>query len=270
VSSTKTCWCVVPASADRKQLIQDVQSALGVTSKQAAEIVTAFDDIVAKPLEVNLANKRGRDLAKRNPLIYTARGVRTVDEWVDRTLADWETSAIEGHIGTWMEEVARIVSGGFKPGSGVDLQIERPGAPRVVELYAIQTANNTKSAGGKASDVRALRQGAAALRASKRVVEPYVGVMHGRATSSPLGSDPGITILGSDEFWEKISGINGFRPRLLRASTILSVLIRERAKTEVTRIRNEARAIFGDTGGNLKLDVLANPPPARPKRSPPS
>jgi hypothetical protein len=51
-----------------------------------------------------------------------------------------------------MEEVARIVSGGVKPGSGVDLQIERPGSPPVTELYAIQAAPNRKSAGGSRSN----------------------------------------------------------------------------------------------------------------------
>jgi len=80
-------------------------------------------------------------------MVYTIRGTITVDEWVDRAFADWETSAIEGHIGTWMEEVARIVSGGVKPGSGVDLQIERRGTPPVTELYAIQAAPKHKERG---------------------------------------------------------------------------------------------------------------------------
>lgn len=44
-------------------------------------------------------------------MIYSARGADSVEEWADRVLADKETSAIEGHIGTWLEEVARIVSG---------------------------------------------------------------------------------------------------------------------------------------------------------------
>ncbi len=95
---------------NRAQLTKQVQAVLGATPATAAEIVQAFDDVVAKPLQANLSKKKGRELAKRNPMIYLARGTTTVDEWVDRALADWETSAIEGHIGTWMEEVARIVS----------------------------------------------------------------------------------------------------------------------------------------------------------------
>ena len=79
-------------------------------------------------------------------MIYTVRGTDTVDEWVRRTLDDWETSAIEGHLGTWMEEVARIVSGGVKPGSGVDLQIDRPEDPPVTELYAGYRLRQTRRA----------------------------------------------------------------------------------------------------------------------------
>ena len=69
-------------------------------------------------------------------MIYTVRGIESVEEWADLVLADRETSAIEGHIGTFLEEVARILSGGIKPGSGVDLQLED--AEGVIQLYAIQ------------------------------------------------------------------------------------------------------------------------------------
>jgi hypothetical protein len=211
--------------------------------------VETFDTVVAMPLQANLSKKRGRDLAKRNPMIYTARGTTTVEEWVDRALADWETSAIEGHLGTWLEEVARIVSGGVKPGSGVDLQIERPGTPPTIELYAIQAAPNTKSAGGSRSDIEALRRAAAPLRAGRRIVGLYVAVLHGRSQTAQLRADPGITKLASDDFWEMVSGVPDFRPRLLQVSTVLAALVAGRALAEVARIKAEAAAIFGDTQG---------------------
>jgi len=234
-----------------------------VSESVAQGVVVAFDEIVARPLQANLAKKKGRDLAKRNPMIYTTRGISTVDAWVDRSLEDWETSAIEGHIGTWMEEVARIVSGGIKPGSGVDLQIERPGNPAVVELYALQAAPNTKSAGGSRSDLDSLRRGASALRAGRRVVETYVAVLHGRSTSAPVGADPGVTKIGSDDAWTKITEIPEFRVRLLEATTELATLVQGRSAGDVARIKAEARLIFGDANGALRLDTLANPPRGR-------
>jgi Type II restriction endonuclease EcoO109I len=258
----------VPLAPGRSSIVRDVRNALGVRPGQAAQIVQAFDDYVAKPLQANFARKSGRDLAKRNPMIYTSRGTTTLDAWVDRALEDWETSAIEGHLGTWMEEVARIVSCGFKPGSGVDLQIERRGSPGTVELYACQAAPNTKSAGGRRSDVDALRRAAGAIRASKRLVEQYIAVMHGKAQTSTYKQDPNITVLGSDDFWTKVSGINGFRARLLNASSILSALVAGRAAAEAARIKDEAKTVFADHHGNLRLDVLANPPrPSRRRRA---
>lgn len=251
------------------QLVAAVQAALNVNAQTAGTIVGAFDEYVAKPLEDNLRKLRGRDLAKRNPMIYTARGVVSVDEWVARVLDDRETSAIEGHIGTWQEEVARIVGGGFKPGSGVDLQRDRPGtSPPVVELYAIQSAPNTKSAGGRRSDVEGLRKAAGALRASRRQVEMNIAVLSGRNRTGVLRADPNITVLASDDFWQKVSGLPDFRARLIRATQILSALVKGRSATEAARIGSEAKTLFGDARGNLRLDVLADPPAvARRKRA---
>jgi hypothetical protein len=101
------------------------------------------------------------------------------------------------------------------------------------------------------------------------LVELNIGVMHRRAKTAPLGADPNITMLGSDDFWEKVSGIPDFRARLVQASALLSSLVEGRAASEVARIAAEAREIFGDAHGNLNLDVLVNPPPAaRRKKNP--
>jgi hypothetical protein len=237
-----------------------VQAVLGVTWRQADQIVKAFDDFVARPLESNFEKLSARDLAKRNPMIYTARGTRTVDEWVDSVISDKETSAIEGQIGTFLEEVARIVSGGIKPGSGVDLQIEDEDG--VVHLYAIQTSSNTKNSGGRRADVAALKNAARPLRASKRFVELNVAVLGGRAKTRPMPSEPDITLVGSDEFWERITGSPDFRARLLKVSVILAPLVKRRASDQVARIKDEARAVFGDSDGGLNLDAVVNPPKA--------
>jgi hypothetical protein len=234
-----------------------------VSSAAAEKIIVAFERFVAEPLEENLERVTAHTLATRNPMIYTARGATTVDQWVDRVLEDRETSAIEGHLGTWQEEVARIVSHGVKPGSGVDLQLDRSG---VIELYAIQSAPNTKSSGGRRSDVDALRRAAGAIRASKRHVDLYIAVLSGRRVSRALNSDPNILVLASDEFWERVSGIADFRARLIRTTAILSGLITARAASEVARIRAEAHAIFGDAQGNLDLAKIADPPPRARRR----
>jgi hypothetical protein len=246
------------APIPRTAIVPAVRAALGLSHKQSDQVVQAFDDFVAKPLELNLKALRGRDLAKRNPMIYTVRGTDSVEDWADRVLEDKETSAIEAHIGTWLEEVARIVSGGIKPGSGVDLQIED--SEGVVQLYAIQSAPNTKNAGGRKSDIEALRRGARPLRGHRQRVELNVAVLNGRAHTSVIKSQPDITVLSSDDFWERISSIPDFRSRLLRASTILAWLIKRRSADEAARIKAEAIALFSDPEGRLDLEALSNAP----------
>lgn len=246
------------AQIPRTAIVDAVHAALGLPRRQTDRIVQAFDDFVARPLAANLTKLHGRDLAKRNPMIYTLRGAETVEEWADQVLSDKETSAIEAHIGTWLEEVARLVSGGIKPGSGVDLQLTD--GEGVVQLFAIQSAPNTKNAGGRASDIAALRRGAKPLRAHKQRVELYVAVLSGRARTGVMREHSDVTVLSSDAFWERVSGISDFRARLLRASTILAWLVKRSSQEETERIKREALELFGDDEGRLGLEALANAP----------
>src|SRR5581483_3334393 len=209
--------------------------------RRRSAIVHAFDELVAKPMGQKLKKMSGRDLAKRSPMIYAARGIKDVEEWVDRVLEDMETPAIEGHIGTFVEEVARIVSGGTKPGSGVDLQLEPSG---VVSLYAIQSADNTKNAGGRRADVESLKRAARPLRAARRHVDMKIGIAFGRARTGSYRADPDVKVLSSEDFWEEVSGQRDFGARLLGASMALSVLVKKRATDEVARLKGEARALF--------------------------
>jgi hypothetical protein len=241
----------------RRAVVAAIQPILGVTERQALSIVRAFDDFVARPMAKKLKNLKGRDLARRSPMIYTARGIKNLNMWVDRVIEDMETSAIEGHVGTFVEEVARIVSGGVKPGSGVDLQVEKGEAD--VSLYAIQSAPNTKNSGGRRADVESLRRAARPLRAARRHVEMNIAVAFGREKTSPLRSAPDVTYLGSADFWEQISGQRDFGARLLKASMALSVMVKARAGDEVNRLKAEARDLFADEDGNLRAEALTLP-----------
>ncbi|HZS62867.1 MAG TPA: PmeII family type II restriction endonuclease [Gemmatimonadaceae bacterium] len=246
------------APIPRTAIVPAVRAALGLSQRVTDQIVQAFDDFVARPLAENLTRLHGRDLAKRNPMIYTVRGVETVEEWADQVLKDKETSAIEGHIGTWLEEVARLVSGGIKPGSGVDLQVTDTDG--TVQLYAIQSSPNTKNAGGRRSDIEALRRGARPLRGHRQRVELNIAVLAGRAKTERMREHSDITVLRSDDFWERVSGIPDFRARLVRATTILAWLVKRRSADEVLRIKREAIELFADADGRLDLEAIANPP----------
>ena len=144
----------------RSDLTAKVAALLDVDDEKARKIVEAFDTQVARPVEKKFAELEPHDLTKRNPYFYAVLGITSVEDWVDRALADRETSAIEGHVGKWLEDVARIMTGGFKPGSGVDVQ--RQIDDDTVELYSFQMAGNTKSSGGSQAEIANLQR--AALR----------------------------------------------------------------------------------------------------------
>lgn len=254
------------AAAAQAAIAARVRGILGTDARTTQRVTEAFDRFVAQPLAANLARLRGHELALRNPMIYTARGVQRADEWIDRVLEDKETSAIEGHVGTWLEEVAQIVSGGIKPGSGVDLQLTREDGSIV--LYAIQSAPNTKNSGSRKSDVEALKRAARPLRAHRKVVDLKIAVLWGRRATAEYGAEPGVEIEGSDDFWNNITGIPEFRARLLEATVVMAELTGTRSTDEVERIRSEARALFEGSDGQLDVSALANPPrPARRTRT---
>ncbi len=160
----------------------------------------------------------GRDLARRNPFIYSVRGIETLDEWVDHVLADNETSAIEGHIGTFLEQVARIVSDGIKPGNGVDLQlVDETGT---AHLFAIRRRTRRTPVHVDLTS-SPFKRAARPLRANRQRVTLNVAILQGQAKTRPDGSDQAVTVLSSDDFWHRVSGIPDFGRRLLRASTLL-------------------------------------------------
>jgi hypothetical protein len=53
-------------------------------------------------------------------------------------------------------------------------------------------------------------------------------------------------VLASDDFWNRVSGVSGFRERLLTATLVLSRLMNEQSGAELERIRREATVLFDD------------------------
>lgn len=249
----------------RADLTTKVAALLDVDDEKARKIVEAFDAQIALPVESKFAKLQPHDLLKRNPYFYAVLGVTSVEDWIDRAaLADLETSALESHVGRWLEDVARIVSGGIKPGSGVDVQREI--GDDTVELYSLQMAANTKSSGGSQAEIKNLRQAAAPLRThgGKRV-STIVGVMYGRKSSRPSEADPNILKPSSEELWERFTSQKAFLPRLLGVARLLSVLVGARARDEAERLKIEAARLFAADDGTLDLGKLIEPPP-RPRR----
>lgn len=258
-SSSSQFSSAVAVDELRADLTEKVAALLQVDDDTARKIVEAFDTQIARPVEKKFAGLQPHDLTKRNPYFYAVLGVTSVEDWVDRALADLETSALESHVGKWLEDVARIMSGGFKPGSGVDVQ--RQIDDDTVELYSLQMAGNTKSSGGSQQEITNLRQAAAPLRTHGGMrVTTIVGVMFGRKSSRPPKADANILKPSSNELWEMLTGQKGFLPRLLAVARLLSVLVSARAHDEAERLKIDAVRTFAAGDGTLDLGKLIEPP----------
>jgi len=133
-------------------------------------------------------------------------------------LADCETSALEGHLETWLDDLVRVWWRGAKPGSGVDLRVGRASGTEC-ETASVVAARMSK------------------LYAGWRIVEPYVAVLRAKP-SRQLRADPGSTKRASDDLWEMVSGAPDFGPRSLQASTVLAAPVAgRRASADVARIQ---------------------------------
>lgn len=75
-----------------------------------------------------------------------------------------------------------------------------------------------------------------------------------------MRSQSDITVLSSDDFWERVSGIRDFRARLLRTTTILAWLVKAPVGGADARIKQEAVELFADAEGRLDLEALARAP----------
>lgn len=238
----------------RANVVADVAEILELDIETAERVVASFEKFVAEPIVEKISAITPADVAGRNPYAYAALGITSIADWTQHAADDIAASSLEGLMGTWLEEVAIIVSGGIKPGAGVDLQVERETADGlVVELYAIQSTTNTKNAGGSRSDEDALNTSAQVLRAGRRYVDLFVGYLYGRKKTTQLR---GITRMASGELWDKLSGQTGFRRRLYLATARMSALVSDRVSQDRTELVNAVGEAFGDEVGTIDPTTL--------------
>jgi len=228
--------------------VSEVSEILGLSPDVARRVVVAFVDFVVEPLERKLRDLRPADVGRKNPFVYAALGITSVEGLTQRAAADITSSSIEGLVGNWLEEVAVVVSGGVKPGGGADLQVDRGGDAKLVDLYSIQSTTNTKNSKGRTGDEAALKTSANVLRAQRRTVDLYVAYLFGRQNTTELR---GVTHLSSREFWDRVTGQEGFQKRLYQAMPLLAPLLAGRLNSDWAALTEAVGKQFGDSEGNL-------------------
>lgn len=230
-----------------------IQKAFGRNGELAKAFIESVQSSFLQPLEHGLTTKSFRTLiARKNPYLYRASGIRTVEELVDRAFADFVSSSTETTFGTTLERFATSLPGNLKSAAqGVDIE-RRQG--NIVELYALRSG----PADFNSTIMRGLRKD---LVTAKSVIEqrrgtiayPFIGVAYGRKkTSKP---NDGVVILSSPELWSKLSGDPKFYGKLLDAFACVAPFYQADLAAAKGRLLQEARIEF--TTGTGTIDWVA-------------
>lgn len=228
---------------DDAVLAERVGGLTRLTPDQSLAIVREFRRTFAGPLGAKIQSLRMRDIIKtKNPYLYRASGVSTCEELVRRAFNDYATTMGENYFGAFFEAIARIVSGGVKPASGgeIDLEIRRADG---AHLYAMKSGpkgfNSSSAAKAKLDLDHAERR----LRQDRVPVHKKLGFAYGRRTTSFAG---GIERLASKQLWAELSGDPEFYSKLLDVCDVLSPLYTADTEAPFALLLNEARELFCD------------------------
>ncbi len=223
-----------------------IEDALGQDGELARALVQTLRRDFLTPLADKLETITFRKLiSRKNPYLYRAIGIDSVDDLVDRALSDFVSSSVEGLFGKILERLVTALPGCIKSSAeGVDVKrrFEDSG-----ELYAIKSG----PAGYTSSSLKRQREDLANARARLQqergvAVHPFFGFAYGRKrTGTPR---QGIITLSSKELWKKLSGDTDFYRKLLDALACARQLYRADVGSARNRLLQEAREGFAQDG----------------------
>lgn len=225
-----------------------VADILGIAKEKAELIVLAFTEEFVEPLAVKLRSLSIKKIiATKNPYLYRSSGITSCEDLVDRAFSDYVSSSVETYYGSFFEAIARIVSGGVKPATGgeIDLDIRRH-ATKIAELYAIKSGPKGFNSSSMKRAIEELNSAARRLRQDGWRTDKFIIAAYGRKTRGKPRGD--IEVLSSKEFWERISNDPDFYTKLLAACAQLSPLYNANLDLEEPRemLMGEAYDLFCD------------------------
>lgn len=228
------------------RILECIEKAFGRNGALAEAFIEGFLSEFVLPFQRKLHELTFRKLiSRKNPYLYRASGISTVDELVDRALRDFVSSSTETFFGKTLERFVISLPGNIKSSApGVDVE-RRLGS--IVELFAVKSG----PAGYNSSSFKTQREQLASTKTRLEhqrdiTVRAYVGIAYGRKRTGKPG--PGYTVLSSPDFWEKISGESVFYRKLLDAYACVSDLYRGDLDSVYSRLQEEAKSEFSFEG----------------------
>lgn len=229
------------------EALECITLAFGRNGELARAFVEAFLGDFVDPFKAGLNQLTFRKLMKRkNPYLYRASGISSVDELVDRAMGDFVSSSTETYFGTAIEHFITSLPGLIKSSApGVD--VEKRDRQRV-DLFAIKSG----PAGYNSSSFKTQRDHLATSKTileqqSSLQVRAYVGATYGRPNDGRPNA--GYTILSSKNLWARLSGDQDFYAKVLEAYGCVSKFYEEDMPVVRSRLLSEAKKDFSKGDG---------------------
>lgn len=234
------------AAVDRRAIASRIDAIIGIGIKRSLVIIDEFEITFTKPITEKLSNLKMRDIIKRkNPYLYRASGISTCEELVKRAFTEYTSTIGENYFGSFFESVARIVSGGVKPASGgeIDLDIRRGNE---AFLYTIKSGPGGYNSSIEAKARQDLAHAEQRLRQDRVTTHKTMAYAYGRRRSS---FKDGVEKLASKVFWAQLSGDSAFYIKFLDVCAELMPLFEADTTAPYELLLNEAHELFceGDT-----------------------
>jgi hypothetical protein len=233
---------IIVPSQRNGEVLECITTALGRNGELAQAFVNALIDDFVEPFKNRLAGLTFRRLiARKNPYLYRASGISSIEELVGRALGDFVSSSTGTFFGVTIEHFITSLPGLIKSSApGVDVE-KRSG--HQVELFAIKSGPG----GYNSSSFKTQREHLATTKTilehqSDLVVRAFVGFAYGRQKDGRPA--PGYMVLSSKNLWARLSGDQDFYTKVLEAYGCVSKFYEGDVETTHERMLIQAKEGF--------------------------
>ena len=234
------------APVDKQAIASRIDGIIGIGIERSLKIIDEFEITFTKPIIGKLSKLKMREIVKRkNPYLFRASGISTCEELVKRAFIEYTSTLGENYFGSFFESVARVVSGGVKPPSGgeIDLDVRRGND---AHLYTIKSGPGGYNSSIEAKARTDLGHAETRLRQDRVTTHKKMAYAYGRRITS---FKDGVEKLASRDFWSELSGDKDFYIKFLDVCAELTHLFEADVDAPYQRLLNEAHELFceGDT-----------------------
>ena len=218
-----------------------IDTIVGIGEELSLQIVDEFEITFTQPIIEKLSKLKMRDIIRRkNPYLYRASGISTCEELVNRAFTEYTSTLGENYFGSFFESIARVVSGGIKPASGGEIDLDVRKGDRAY-LYTIKSGPGGYNSSAEAKARLDFAHAEQRLRQDRITTHKKMGYAYGRRKTS---FKDGVEKLASKDFWAELSDDKDFYIKFLDVCAELNPLFEADVNSPYQVLLNEAHELL--------------------------